>query len=161
MPTFDVISEVDTHELTNAVDQASREITTRFDFKGADASFELSKDNIITLTAGSEFQINQMEDILKGKITKRGIDVSAFKRGNIENLGQRATLKITVIQGIESEIARKIVKHVKDLKMKVQISIQSEKLRVSGKKRDDLQDVIAVLRQGDFGVPLQYDNFRD
>jgi uncharacterized protein YajQ (UPF0234 family) len=161
MPTFDVVSEVDQHELTNAVDQASREMGTRFDFKGSDCSFEL-KDNVITLTAESEFQIEQMLDILKGKLVKRGIDISALKSGDdIVTVGKKAILKCTIVQGIEAEIARKIVKHVKDLKMKVQIAIQGDKLRVTGKKRDDLQDVIAVLRKGEFGLPLQYDNFRD
>lgn len=161
MPSFDVVSEVDQHELTNAVDQATREITTRFDFKGVKASFEL-KDNVITLTAEVEFQIQQMLDILKAKLVKRGIDLAALKPDDkIEEVGQRATLKCTIVQGIEADIARKIVKHVKDLKMKVQAAIQGDKLRVSGNKRDDLQAVIAELRKGDFGLPLQFNNFRD
>jgi cyclic-di-GMP-binding protein len=160
MPSFDVVSEVDMHELTNAVDQATREIGTRFDFKGTDAKFEL-KDNLITMTGESKFQLQQMLDILKTKMVKRQIDVSSLKIDDMVTVGQRATQKITVVQGIEAEIARKIVKHVKDLKMKVQIAIQGEKLRVSGTKRDDLQKVIAVLREGEFGLPLQYDNFRD
>jgi len=160
MPSFDVVSEVDMHELTNAVDQATREIGTRFDFKGTEAKFEL-KDNLITMTGESKFQLQQMLDILKTKMVKRQIDVSSLKIDDMVTVGQRATQKITVVQGIEAEIARKIVKHVKDLKMKVQIAIQGEKLRVSGTKRDDLQKVIAVLREGEFGLPLQYDNFRD
>jgi len=161
MPSFDVVSEVDQHELTNAVDQASREIGTRFDFKGVDASFEL-KDSVVTLNADAEFQINQMMDILKAKLVKRGIDITSLKPDEkVEVVGQKATLKCTIIQGIEAEIARKIVKHVKDLKMKVQIAIQGDKLRVTGNKRDDLQAVIAVLRKGEFSLPLQYDNFRD
>src|SRR5690606_36674778 len=156
----DVVSEVDTHELTNAVDQANREIGNRFDFKGVDATFEL-KDNVITMNAQVDFQLQQMLDILKGRLVKRNIDISCLKEDEPEIVGQRATQKVTVIQGIESETARKIVKHVKDLKMKVQIAIQGEKLRVTGAKRDDLQKVIANLREGDFGLPLQYDNFRD
>jgi len=160
MPTFDVISEVDTHELANAVDQANRETTTRFDFKGVDAKFEL-KDNVITLHAQSDFHLQQMREILRGKMVKRQIDISCLQVDAPVQLGQRATQKLTVVQGVETEIARKIVKHVKDLKMKVQIAIQGEKLRVTGTKRDDLQKVIAVLREGDFGVPLQFDNFRD
>ena len=160
MPTFDVVSEVDLHELTNAVDQASREIGTRFDFKGVKASYDLS-ESVITMTAEVEFQLEQMIDILKTKMVKRKIDISSLKLDEPVLVGQKAIQKVTVIQGIESEIARKIVKHVKDLKMKVQIAIQGDKLRVTGKKRDDLQDVIAVLRQGEFGLPLQYDNFRD
>jgi uncharacterized protein YajQ (UPF0234 family) len=160
MPTFDIVSEVDQHELTNALDQASREIGTRFDFKGVPASFEF-KDNVITMTAEVEFQLEQMMEILKGKMIKRKIDISSLKPGDVQLVGQRAIQKVTIVQGIEAEIARKIVKHVKDLKLKVQIAIQGEKLRVTGKKRDDLQDVIAVLRQGEFGLPLQFDNFRD
>ena len=160
MPSFDVVSEVDNHELTNAVDQASREIGNRFDFKGVDASFELS-ENIITLSAEAEFQCAQMLDMLRGKLVKRGIDVSALKEEEVEISGQKAIQKVTVQQGIETETARKIVKHVKDQKMKVQIAIQGEKLRVTGKKRDDLQSVIALLKEVEFGLPLQYDNFRD
>jgi cyclic-di-GMP-binding protein len=160
MPTFDIVSEVDQHELTNALDQASREIGTRFDFKGVPASFEF-KDNVITMTAEVEFQLQQMMEILKSKMVKRKIDISSLKPGEVELVGQRAIQKVTVQQGIETEIARKIVKHVKDLKLKVQIAIQGEKLRVTGKKRDDLQDVIAVLRQAEFGLPFLFDNFRD
>ena len=160
MPSFDVVSEVDTHELTNAVDQASREITNRFDFKGVDASFELN-DNVITLTAQAEFQIDQMLDMLRTKAGKRGIDVKALKRGDVEQSGQKAIMKVTVQQGIETDTARKIVKHVKELKIKVQAAIQADKLRVTGNKRDDLQKVISILREADFGLPLQYDNFRD
>lgn len=160
MPSFDIVSEVDHHELTNAVDQASREIGNRFDFKGVDASFELS-DNIITMTAEAEFQLAQMMDILQGKMVKRGIDVQALKEEDIELSGQRAIQKVIVQQGIETDTSRKIVKHVKELKMKVQAAIQGDKLRVSGNKRDDLQKVIATLREADFGLPLQCNNFRD
>jgi uncharacterized protein YajQ (UPF0234 family) len=160
MPSFDVVSEVDKHELANAVDQANREIGPRYDFKGVDATFEL-KDDVITLKADNDPQLRQMLDVLRTRLAARKIDVSCLKVEPAEVLGQRATQKVSVIQGIESEIARKIVKHVKDLKMKVQIAIQGEKLRVTGAKRDDLQKVIAVLRAGEFGVPLQYDNFRD
>ena len=113
------------------------------------------------MTAEVEFQLDQMMEILKGKLIKRKIDLSALKPGEVREVGQRAIQEVTVQQGIEADIARKIVKHVKDLKLKVQIAIQGDKLRVTGKKRDDLQDVIAVLRQAEFGLPLQYDNFRD
>jgi hypothetical protein len=160
MPSFDIVSEVDMHELTNAVDQASREIGTRFDFKGVDAKFEL-KDNVITMNAQVEFQLEQMLEMLKGKLVKRKIDITCLKIEDPELVGQRATQKVIVQQGIETEIARKIVKHVKDLKIKVQIAIQGDKLRVTGNKRDDLQKVIADLRQQSFGLPLQFDNFRD
>jgi cyclic-di-GMP-binding protein len=160
MPSFDIVSEVDMHELTNAVDQANREVSQRFDFKGTDAKFEL-KDNLITLHAQVEFQIDQMLEMLKGKLVKRKIDVTALKIEDLELIGQRAQRKVIVQQGVESEIAKKISRHVKDLKMKVQISIQGDKLRVTGNKRDDLQTVIANLRQQSFGLPLQFNNFRD
>ena len=160
MPSFDVVSEVDMHELTNAVDQAQREMTNRFDFKGVDASFELTDAEII-LKAEVDFQTQQMLDILKSKMASRKLDLKALKLGEVEMSGQRALLKATIQQGIESEIARKIVKLIKDQKMKVQVAIQGDKLRVTGKKRDDLQDVMAVLREGSWGLPLQFNNFRD
>lgn len=160
MPSFDIVSEFDMHELTNAVDQANREVSQRFDFKGVDAKFE-QKDNVVTMHAQVEFQIDQMLELLKGKLVKRKIDVSALKVEDLELIGQRAQQKVIVQQGVETEVAKKIQKHVKDLKMKVQISIQGDKLRVTGNKRDDLQAVIANLRQQSFGLPLQFDNFRD
>lgn len=160
MPSFDVVSEVDMHELTNAVDQAGREISQRFDFKGVDAKFDL-KENVITLHAQHEFQAQQMLDMLRNKLAKRKIDVNALKVEAVEQVGNRATQKVIVQQGIETEIAKKIVKHVKELKIKVQASIQGDKLRVTGNKRDDLQAVIANLRQQSFGLPLQFNNFRD
>jgi len=160
MPSFDIVSEVDMHEMTNAVDQAAREIGNRFDFKGVNASFEL-KDNMVILTAEVEFQIHQMLDILQTKMVKRGIDISSLKSADVEIIGQRAVLQATIQQGIESEIARKIVKKVKDQKMKVHVAIQGEKLRVTGKKRDDLQGVMAVIRDENYGLPLQFNNFRD
>lgn len=160
MPTFDIVSEVDMHEMSNAVDQASREIGTRFDFKGVPASFELN-DNVVVLTAEVDFQIQQMMDILQSKMVKRGIDISSLKSADIENVGQRAIMKVAVQQGIEADIARKIVKKVKEQKMKVQVAIQGEKLRVTGKKRDDLQGVIAMLKDENYGLPLQFNNFRD
>ncbi|MFM1895835.1 MAG: hypothetical protein RLZZ385_909 [Pseudomonadota bacterium] len=161
MPSFDIVSEVDIHELNNAIDQSNREVGTRFDFKGSDATFELTEDKLITLTAAGEFQIQQMLDILKTKVAKRGINVQALKEGEVQLSGQRAILKVTVQQGVESELARKIVKLIKDTKMKVQTAIQGDKLRVTGKKRDDLQEVIAFLREQNLGIPLQYNNFRD
>jgi uncharacterized protein YajQ (UPF0234 family) len=160
MPSFDIVSEVDMHEMTNAVDQASREIGNRFDFKGVDASFSLN-DNVVTLTAEVEFQINQMLDVLQNKMVKRGVDISSLKTAAVEMVGQKASMHATVQQGIESETARKIVKKVKEQKMKVQVAIQGDKLRVTGKKRDDLQAAIAVLKDENYGLPLQYNNFRD
>ncbi len=161
MPSFDIVSEVEVQELRNAIDQASREVGTRFDFKGIDASFELTEDNLITVTAEIDFQIQQMMDILKNKLIKRNVDIKSLEEGDVVLSGQKAIMKVKVQQGIESELARKIIKLVKDKKMKVQTAIQGEKLRVTGKKRDDLQEVIAMLREAKLGVPLQYNNFRD
>ncbi len=161
MPSFDIVSEVDMHELTNALDQSNREVGTRFDFKGKDASFELSNDSDITLSAEADFQIQQMLEILRSKMVKRGVDIKSLKEGEVQLVGMRANMVVTVQQGIEADIARKIVKTVKEAKLKVQTAIQGEKLRVTGKKRDDLQQVMALLKDGSFGVPLQYDNFRD
>ena len=150
MPSFDVVSEVDMHEMTNAVDQAQREMSNRFDFKGVDAAFELI-----------DFQTRQMLEILQNKMSSRKLDLKALKIGEVEISGQRAILKAQIQQGIETDIARKIVKKVKDQKMKVQVAIQGDKLRVTGKKRDDLQEVMAVLRKDNWGLPLQFNNFRD
>tara|TARA_R110002073_G_scaffold10723_2_gene50712 strand:+ start:155 stop:640 length:486 start_codon:yes stop_codon:yes gene_type:complete len=161
MPSFDIVSEVDMHEVNNALDQSNREVGTRFDFKGIDASFALDKDSNITVSAEADFQIQQMLEILRSKMVKRGIDIKSLKEGDVQLVGQKASMVVTVQQGIESEIARKIVKAVKEAKMKVQTAIQGEKLRVTGKKRDDLQQVMALLRENNYGVPLQFDNFRD
>jgi|TARA_B110000914_G_C15052202_1_gene260179 uncharacterized protein YajQ (UPF0234 family) len=161
MPSFDIVSEVDMHELNNALDQSNREVGTRFDFKGIDASFDLNKDLDITVSAEADFQIQQMLEMLRSKMVKRGIDIKSLKEGDVQLVGQKASMVVTVQQGIEAEIARKIVKAVKEAKLKVQTAIQGEKLRVTGKKRDDLQQVMALLKEGVFGVPLQYDNFRD
>jgi len=160
MPSFDVVSEVDSHELSNAVDQANREVGTRFDFKGTDSKFELD-DNLIKLSSGSEFQLQQMYDILCGKLVKRGIDLIALDKGEPVIQAKTATQTITVREGIQADDARKLVKLIKDQKMKVQTAIQGDQLRVTGKKRDDLQEVIALLREADMGLPLQYKNFRD
>ncbi len=160
MPTFDIVSEVDMHEMSNAVDQAQREMSNRFDFKGVDASFELT-DTEIVISAEVDFQTQQMLDILHNKMASRKLDIAALKLGEVEMSGQRAVLKAAIQQGIESETARKMVKKVKDLKMKVQVAIQGEKLRVTGKKRDDLQSVMAVLKEDNWGLPLQFNNFRD
>jgi uncharacterized protein YajQ (UPF0234 family) len=160
MPSFDVVSEVDSHELSNAVDQANREVGTRFDFKGTDSSFELD-GNVIKLKSGSEFQLQQMYDVLCNKLVKRGIDLIALDKAEPVLQAKTATQTITVREGIQSDDARKLVKLIKDRKMKVQAAIQGDQLRVTGKKRDDLQEVIAMLREADVGLPLQYKNFRD
>lgn len=160
MPSFDIVSIVDTHELTNAVDQANRELATRFDFKGVDAKF-VREDTVITQSAPSDFQLQQMTDILRARLIARKIDVRCLEFGDIETNLAGARQKITVKQGIERELARKLQAAIKDAKLKVDTQINGDKLRVTGKKRDDLQTAIAVLREKDFGLPLQFDNFRD
>lgn len=160
MPSFDIVSEVDMPEVNNALDQARREVGTRFDFKGVDATFEI-KDKEITLTADSEFQIEQMLDILKGKMVKRNVDVKSLEIGTVKQSGKQALLTITIQQGIDSDEARKLVKLIKDSKAKVQTAIQGDKLRVTGKKRDDLQGVIAMVREANLDLPVQFNNFRD
>ena len=160
MPSFDVISEVDKHELTNAVDQANRELTTRFDFKGVDAKYVMD-DFVITQTAPSEFQLQQMLDILRARLVARKIDIRALDVAEPEtNLGG-SKQKITVKQGIERDLAKKIQTTLKDAKLKVDSQINGDKLRVSGKKRDDLQAAMALLRKSEVELPLQFDNFRD
>ncbi|WP_045728647.1 YajQ family cyclic di-GMP-binding protein [Xanthomonas sp. GPE 39] len=160
MPSFDVVSEVDKHELTNAVDQANRELATRFDFKGVQATFELD-DQVIAQSAPSDFQLKQMTDILRARLLARGIDVRCLEFGDVEINLAGARQKVTVKQGIEQKLAKKIVATLKEAKIKVEAQINGEKLRVSGKKRDDLQDAIALLKKSDFELPLQFDNFRD
>lgn len=160
MPSFDVVSKVDHHELTNAVDQANREITTRFDFKDSGAQFEL-KQNSVLLTAPSDFQVQQMQDILRNKLTKRSIDVRCLEFGNIEKNLSEARQTVTVKQGIEKELGKKITKALKNSQLKVQAAIQGEQVRVTGKSRDDLQSAIALLREEKLEQPLQFDNFRD
>ena len=160
MPSFDIVSEVDMPEVNNALDQSRREVATRFDFKGVDASFEL-KEKEITLTADSEFQLEQMLDILKGKMVKRNVDAKSLEMGELQKSGKQVFQVLTIQQGLEADISRKIVKLIKDSKAKVQTAIQGEKLRVTGKKRDDLQEVIAMLREAKLDVPVQFNNFRD
>jgi len=160
MPTFDIVSEFDLHEVSNAVDQANREVNTRFDFKGSDSRFEL-EENRITLRSQSDFQLQQMRDILQNKLIKRGIDIACLQIDEPQTTGREAHQLITLRQGLETALAKKIVKQIKDSKLKVQAAIQGDKIRVSGKKRDDLQSVMALLREADFDMPLQYDNFRD
>lgn len=160
MPSFDVVSEIDLHELSNAVDQANREVGTRFDFKGTDSTFSLT-DSEITLESGSDFQLKQMMDILHTKMVKREMDIGCLEAKEPETAGKRARQKVIARQGIDKDLARKIVKLVKDSKIKVQAAIQGEQVRVSGKKRDDLQQVIALLKESNLELPLQYTNFRD
>jgi uncharacterized protein YajQ (UPF0234 family) len=160
MPSFDVVSEMDKHELTNAVDQTNREVGTRFDFKGSDAKV-VQEDDGLTLEAESEFQLRQMADILLQKMAKRGIDISSLEKQAVEQRGMRARQKILVREGIDKELGKKIVKLIKDSKIKVQAAIQGEQVRVTGKKRDDLQQVMSLLRGAELGQALQFNNFRD
>ncbi|MEE8481749.1 MAG: YajQ family cyclic di-GMP-binding protein [Acidiferrobacterales bacterium] len=160
MPSFDVVSKIDSHELANALDQASREVGNRFDFKGSDSKIK-EADGVITLDTGSEMQLQQMLDILFNKLTKRGIGLGAFETGEPQASGKRMLQKVTVRQGIDKELARKIVKIAKDSKMKIQASIQGEQVRITGKKRDDLQKMMAALEKAELEMPLQFDNFRD
>ena len=160
MPSFDVVSEVDSHELTNAVDQANRELGNRFDFKGVDAKFALD-EQVITQSAPSDFQLQQMTEILRARLIARGIDVRCLEFGEVETNVAGARQKVTVKQGIERELAKKIQSSLKDAKLKVDTQINGDKLRVNGKKRDDLQAAIALLKGAEFELPLQFDNFRD
>jgi len=160
MPSFDTVSEVDNHEMTNAVDQANREISTRYDFKGSNAKI-VKEDTNLRIEGQSEFQLDQIYDILLNKMAKRGIEVACLQRGKVEEGNMSAKQPITIRSGIEQETAKKMVKIIKDSKMKVQTAIQGEKLRITGKKRDDLQQVMTLLKDAKLGIPLQFDNFRD
>ena len=160
MPSFDIVSEVDKHDFTNAVDQADRIIDTRFDFKGVDAKFERSELSV-TIFAEADFQITQMEDMLRSALIKCKIDPLAMTVGEVETAGKQVKVLVTMKNGLETDLARKIVKMIKDKKMKVQSQIQGEQVRVTGKKRDDLQAVMAFLRETDLDQPLQFTNFRD
>lgn len=160
MPSFDVVSEVDFHEVTNAVDQANRELKTRFDFRGVDAKFEL-KDEVVRLTAEADIQLDQMLEILGSKMVKRSIDPKVLEVEEQEHIGKLLHKNVRIQQGIESLLAKKMVKMIKEQKMKVQAAIQGDKVRITGKKRDDLQQVMSFLKESDIDVPLQYNNFRD
>lgn len=160
MPSFDVVSEVDFHEVTNAVDQANRELTTRFDFRGVAATFERSDENI-TMTADADIQLQQMLDILQNKLHRRGIDIACLEVADATKLGKQVKQKVTIRQGLDSDTSRKIVKLIKEKKLKVQAAIQGDKVRVTGKKRDDLQEAIAAMKQAELDLPLQFNNFRE
>ncbi len=160
MPSFDVVSEVEMHELSNAVDQANREVGTRFDFRGSDAKFE-QKGNELTLIADGAFQLKQMMDILRNKMVKRAIDTGCLDIAEPETSNLKVKQKVTVREGLDKETAKKIVKLIKEAKLKVQSAIQDQQVRVTGKKRDDLQAVMAMLKDQKLDLPLQYTNFRD
>jgi len=161
MPSFDIVSEVDKHELTNAVDQANRELANRFDFRGTDAKVEQS-DKVLTLHADSDFQLDQLLDILRLKLVKRGIEVSCLEVKDSVGNGKMRKQDVIVREGIDKDLSRKIVKMIKESKIKVQAAVQGDSVRVTGKKRDELQQVIAMLRGNDsLEMPLQFNNFRD
>lgn len=161
MPSFDVVSQVDWAEVTNAVDQANREIKNRYDFKGADARVEHNGSELVVY-ADDEFKVGQAVDILHAKLAKRKIDLGCLEAGVVKLIGgDKAKQDITIRHGIKQDLAKKIVKLIKDTKLKTQASIQGDQVRVTGKKRDDLQQVIELLRDTKLGLPLQFINFRD
>ncbi|MBN2646621.1 MAG: YajQ family cyclic di-GMP-binding protein [Thiotrichales bacterium] len=161
MPSFDIVSELDKHELQNAVDQANKEVTTRFDFKGTDSQFELN-GTTVTMKTESDFQLKQMLDILLQKANRRGIDIKCVEEKEPVIQLKNAKQEIVMREGLETVLAKKIVKLLKDSKIKVQAAIQGDSVRVTGKKRDDLQEAIALLRGHDeMDMPLQFTNFRE
>ena len=162
MPSFDVIIEVDKVELKNAIDQSNKEISNRFDFKGSDARIELSDDETLSIYADDEFKMNQVYDLMIGKMAKRDIDIRSLTKQKLEKIsGDKVKQSVTVLSGIDKELAKKIVRTVKDHKLKAQGSIQGDVVRFSGSKRDVLQEVISILKTEITEVPLQYKNFRD
>jgi uncharacterized protein YajQ (UPF0234 family) len=160
MPSFDVVSEINLHELTNAVDQAVRELDQRFDFKGTGAKFEL-EETTVTMTAQADFQLKQMLDILKLRIAKRGIDIGCLEVKDPEVTLANAKQQVILKHGIDADTGRQVSRLIKDSKLKVQAQIQGDKVRVTGKKRDDLQEAITLLKKSELGIPLQFNNFRD
>ncbi len=160
MPSFDAVSEVDMHEAHNAVDQANREVGNRFDFKGTESKYE-QDDTVITLHSETDFQLKQMLDIVQDKLTRRGLDIACLKIDDPEISGKQARQRITLRQGLDAPLAKKIVQAIKQSKLKVQASIMGDRVRISGKKKDDLQKVMALLREQDYELPLQFINFRE
>ncbi|HWW21478.1 MAG TPA: YajQ family cyclic di-GMP-binding protein [Steroidobacteraceae bacterium] len=160
MPSFDVVSEINLHELTNAVDQAVRELEQRFDFKGSGAKFEL-QETTVTMSAQADFQLKQMLDILKLRIAKRGIDIGCLEVKEPEVTLANAKQQVILKHGIDADTGKQVSRLIKDSKLKVQAQIQRDKVRITGKKRDDLQDAIALLKKSELGIPLQFNNFRD
>ena len=160
MPSFDIKSELDHHEVTNAVDQANRVLQNRFDFKGTGAEFIIS-DKEINLSAKEEFQIHQMLPVLNESLAKRGVDLKSLKPGDVEASGSSSQQVITLQEGIDKELAKKITTMIKQSKSKVQASIQGDSVRINGKKRDELQEIIQVIKDQNYDIPLQFVNFRD
>ena len=162
MPSFDIVSEVDKVELRNAVDQANREVGNRYDFKGSDARVENADGNQLTVFADDDFKLAQVYDVLIGKMAKRGVDVRSLSRGKIEKVsGDKVKQVVSVRSGVDKELAKRIVKMIKDSKLKLQGSIQGETVRVSGSKKDNLQDAITMVKEQVKDYPLQFTNFRD
>ncbi|MFW9606138.1 MAG: YajQ family cyclic di-GMP-binding protein [Pseudomonas sp.] len=159
MPSFDVVSELDKHEVTNAVDNAIKDLDRRYDLRGK-GSFEF-KEKTVTMTAEADFMLEQMLEILKLALVKRKVDIQCLEVKDAYPSGKVVKQDVTLREGIDKELAKKIVGLIKDAKLKVQASIQGEQVRITGKKRDDLQDAIALLRTQELGMPLQYNNFRD
>jgi len=160
MPSFDIVSEVDQQEVRNAVENAQRELESRFDFRGVEASFKWAATET-TVAAEGDFQLQQMVDILRNKLIKRNVDPETMKTSDPVHSGKTFSLKVTFLEGIEAPMAKKVVKLIKDSKLKVQVAIQGEQVRVTGKKRDELQDVMALVRSSELGQPFQFNNFRD
>ncbi|MDP4534604.1 YajQ family cyclic di-GMP-binding protein [Alkalimonas collagenimarina] len=160
MPSFDIVSELDNQEVLNTVDNANRELATRFDFRGVDAEFSLT-DQVVTMKADAEFQLQQMLDIFRAKAVQRGLDVRSFKENDVVHSGKTYSQSLSLLQGIDSATAKKLVKLIKESKVKVQAAIQGEQVRVTGKKRDDLQQTMALVKQSDLEQPFQFTNFRD
>ncbi|MDV6342102.1 YajQ family cyclic di-GMP-binding protein [Nitrosomonas sp. Is35] len=161
MPSFDIVSEVDKQEVRNAVDQVNKEVTTRFDFKGSDARVEQA-DYQLTVFADDEFKLEQILDILRTRLTKRNVDVRCLEKGQVEKIsGNKVKQSVTIKTGLETELAKKIIKHIKDGKLKVQASIQGDVVRVTGAKKDVLQEAIQLIKKSIDNFPLQFQNFRD
>ncbi|WMS89139.1 YajQ family cyclic di-GMP-binding protein [Pleionea litopenaei] len=160
MPSFDIITEIEATEIRNAVENSNRELDTRYDFKNVEAKFEF-KDDSVKVVCESDFQVQQMMEILRNNCTKRKIDPRSLKSGDIQHVGKSYFKEVSFIQGIDKDVAKKLVKLIKDSKIKVQPSIQGDKVRVTGKKRDDLQAAMAVVREAELDQPFQFDNFRD
>ena len=160
MPSFDIVSEVDTQEVRNAVENANRELATRFDFRGVEADFQWSTDGTKIIAEG-DFQLQQMVDILRNKLLKRKVDIGGMELSKIDHTGKVVSQVATFKEGVDAPTAKKLVKLIKDAKLKVQAAVQGEQVRVTGKKRDDLQAVMALVREADLGQPFQFNNFRD
>lgn len=160
MPSFDIVSEINLEEVRNATDNSTRELSTRFDFRGVEASFEW-KSPVVKVSAEGDYQVKQMVDILRNQLVKRKIDPRSMQISSPEFSGKTCTQNVTFQEGIEKDVAKKVVKLIKDSKLKVQASIQGEQVRVTGKKRDDLQSVMQLVREAEMDQPFQFNNFRD